>query len=134
MPLDDLGRTLFLFLFGIMVSVILVVIPLWIILTVYTPRSLLDRYFKEPHFTLAETIMMSQFPGSFMRTSIFAWLLLLQPFGFKTTRKMSHLEEYMPKWYEILLKFFVAYSCFAAISILILFASIFGIAFYTGKL
>ncbi|MBX2807639.1 MAG: hypothetical protein KTR20_03320 [Cellvibrionaceae bacterium] len=49
----------------------------WLLLSIFTPKTLLDNYFKERHFTLTETIMMRGFPGFLLRTTIFAWALLL---------------------------------------------------------
>ncbi len=48
----------------------------WLLLSIFTPKKLLNKYFKEPHFTLTETILMAQFPGFLLRTGIFGWLLL----------------------------------------------------------
>ena len=75
-------------------------IPLtWLLLSVFTPKSLLDRYFKEPHFTLTETYMMREFPGFLMRTSIWGWALVL-PF-LDRKRKIKNIRFYMPLWYAI---------------------------------
>lgn len=125
---------LFLIMIFIMIAGLIIIIPLWLLLTFLTPKSLLERYFKEPHFTYTETLIMSHFPSSLMRTSIFSWLLLLQSYGFKTTRQIRDLDNHMPKWYAFLSRFLAVYVAFTIISILLLFATLFGIAYYQGKL
>ena len=68
-------------LFGTGFAAFLLVPPTWLLLSILTPKKLLDQYFKVPHFTLAETILMAEFPGFLMRTSVFGWLLLLPKLG-----------------------------------------------------
>ncbi|SBS32063.1 hypothetical protein MSP8886_02328 [Marinomonas spartinae] len=73
--------------------------PLWILLTFFTPKKLLNTYFKEPHFSQGELIFMSRFPWSLFRTSIFGWILFL-PFLDKK-RNIRNCYEVMPTWYRI---------------------------------
>lgn len=134
MPLEDIAHILFLVLVAIMAAGIVIMFPLWAFLTITAPKMLLDRFFKEPHFTANEVIIMSEFPASLMRTSMFAWLLLLQPYGFKTTRQISNLDEYMPKWYAFASRFLTIYVAFTIISIVLLFIVLFGMSYYLGKL
>jgi hypothetical protein len=76
-----------------------VVAPVWLLLSIFTPKALLDRYFKEPHFSLTETIMLRGFPGFWIRTSIFAWTIL---FPAKSQgRQMKNIREIAPLWYKL---------------------------------
>lgn len=119
--MQDLGFYLTGLLFAIMIAGLLIIIPLWTFLTIKAPKTLLDQFFKEPHFTSTEIIIMASFPASMMRTSMFSWLLLLQPYGFKTKRQISNLDQYMPKWYAFALRFLAIYVAFTIISIVVLF-------------
>ncbi|SBS35567.1 hypothetical protein MSP8887_02415 [Marinomonas spartinae] len=82
--------------------------PLWILLTFFTPKKLLNTYFKEPHFSQGEIIFMSRFPLSLYRTVIFGWVVLL-PFLDKN-RKIRDCYTVMPIWYRIGLKVFIISS------------------------
>ncbi|OMH32079.1 hypothetical protein [Motiliproteus sp. MSK22-1] len=77
----------------------------WLLLSIFTPKSLLEKYFKEPHFTLTETYIMRGWPGFLLRTGIFSWSLLLPSFGKK--RQIKETWKYMPRWYAIALKIFM---------------------------
>lgn len=112
-------------LFIIMGLGLVIIIPLWAFLTIFTPKPLLEKYFKEPHFTLLETFMLKEFPGSFMRTSIFAWILVLSPYGYRTFRNLHTIRDGMPTWYAFGLRFLIFYNLFTMISIVVLFAILF---------
>ncbi|OMH32763.1 hypothetical protein BGP75_14660 [Motiliproteus sp. MSK22-1] len=86
----------------------------WLLLSIFTPKALLDKYFKEPHFTLTETYMMRGWPGFLMRTAIFGWSLILPSLGKK--RQIKETWKYMPRWYAIALKIFI-YGCMASLLI-----------------
>ncbi len=77
----------------------------WLLLSIFTPKTLLDKYFKEPHFTVVETIFMAQFPGFLMRTAMFGWALFFPSLTKK--RKIKDPIKYMPRWYAITLKVLV---------------------------
>jgi Na+-driven multidrug efflux pump len=77
----------------------------WFLLSILTPKALLEKYFKEPHFTTVETILMAQFPGFLMRTAMFGWALFFPSLTKK--RKIKDPENYMPPWYRIALKAFI---------------------------
>ncbi|WP_221797091.1 hypothetical protein [Oceanobacter mangrovi] len=64
---------LFLLLFGSQILCFIILLPLWLGLTVFTPKSFLDRFFREPYFSPGELVVMSQSPGRHMRTAIFVW-------------------------------------------------------------
>ena len=101
-------------LFAVMLPAGVWVPVTWILLSVLTPKKLLDKYFKEPHFTLAETYMMRGYPGSLLRTGIFAWSLLLPSFGKK--RQITESWKYMPRWYAIAL---IIFMCGCMITLLV---------------
>ena len=94
---------------------------LWSLLTLFTPKKLMDSYFKEPHFTQTELIFMSRFPVSLLRTAMFGSVLLF-PFLDKT-RKIRHCHEVMPIWYKLALQIFI-------ISSMLLLMVILGILFF----
>lgn len=118
------GENLFLFLFWTMFIGVLWIPISWLLLSILTPKKLLDRYFKEPHFTLAETILMAQFPGFLMRTAMFGWALFFPSLAIRK-RKIEDIEQYMPHWYVIALKIFII-----GVSLtMILFLSLMGILY-----
>jgi len=81
-------------------------IPLtWLLLSIFTPKSLLEKYFKEPYFSLHEMIFMAQFPGFLIRTGIFGWVILLPSLDKK--RNIRGIIHDMPRWYKVSLNFFV---------------------------
>jgi hypothetical protein len=94
---------------------------LWSLLTFFTPKKLMDSYFKEPYFTQTELIFMSRFPISLLRTAMFGSVLLF-PFLDKT-RKIRHCHEVMPIWYKLALKLLT-------ISVIVVMTIVFGIMFF----
>ncbi|QUX93166.1 hypothetical protein CYL31_17970 [Marinomonas sp. A3A] len=94
---------------------------LWSLLTFFTPKKLMDSYFKEPHFTQTELIFMSRFPISLFRTAVFGWVVVL-PF-LDRVRKIRHCHEVMPFWYKLALRVFI-------ISSMLMFIMILGIMFF----
>ncbi len=99
------GHELFLFWFWVMFAGVLWMPITWLLLSIFTPKALLDKYFKEPHFTVVETIFMAQFPGFLMRTAMFGWALFFPSLTKK--RKIKDPIKYMPRWYAIALKTFI---------------------------
>lgn len=77
----------------------------WLSLSILTPKPLLDRYFKEPHFTLTETYMLKEFPGFLMRTAIWGWALVWP--SRDRARKIKNVRDYMPLWYAIGLRIYI---------------------------
>ena len=74
-------------------------LPLILFVTLATPKYLLERYFKEPHFNRGELIAFDSFPIFFMRTALFC-RLYLTPKAVKG-RKLYGFVEDSPKWYKI---------------------------------
>ena len=99
------GHELFLFTFWAMFSWLLWGPVTWLLLSIFTPKSLMEKYFKEPHFTLTETYMMRGWPGFLLRTGIFGWLLLIPSVDKK--RNIKEVRKYMPLWYAIGLRILI---------------------------
>ena len=112
MPIDEVGHWLFLVFFWTMFAGCIWIPTTWWILTLLTPKALLNKYFKQPHFTSFEVNFYSHYPGSLMRTSIFAWMLFFPKLAHKK-RKIFDIHPYMPSWYRYSLKTFLvlAMSC-----------------------
>ena len=51
-------------------------IPALLVVTLLTPKKLLEKYFKQPHFNAGELVAFSSFPTFFMRTALFCRLYL----------------------------------------------------------
>ena len=85
----------------------------WLLLSIFTPKSLLERYFKEPHFTLTETYMMREFPGFLIRTGIFGWLLVLPSVDRK--RNIKNVRDFIPLWYAIGLRILIYGAVFTLV-------------------
>lgn len=74
-------------------------LPLLLIITLITPKKLLDKYFKPPHFNSGELIVFGSFPGFFMRTSLFCRLYMTPKTASK--RKLEGFVEDSPRWYRL---------------------------------
>ena len=74
-------------------------LPLILAVTLATPRFLLNKYFKEPHFNKGELVAFASFPTFFMRTALFC-RLYLTPKAVKG-RKLYGFVEDTPRWYKI---------------------------------
>ncbi|MGH1486884.1 MAG: hypothetical protein ACRBCI_11730 [Cellvibrionaceae bacterium] len=120
---QELFDNLFLITMIIIIAGILWMPVTWLFLSVFTPKELLDKYFKEPHFSPTETIMLKEFPGFLIRTGIFAWLALRPSLDKK--RGIKNIEHYMPKWYAILLKAFMIGVLMTLLSITLLMIILF---------
>lgn len=82
-----------------MLFVCVVLLPMLLILSIFTPKQLLNQYFKEPYFSLTETIMLAGFPGFLIRTYLFAWAIFVPKRVAK--RGIVSIGNYMPRWYYI---------------------------------
>ena len=103
----------------------------WLLMRFLTPKVLVEHYFKQPHFTSAELVLFSHFPGTLMRTGIFMNLCLWPSKGKR--RQMSDLTKYAPPWYIFACKCFVYPSLFQGF-LIILFTVAYAIYFLaTGQ-
>lgn len=110
------GEQLAAVLFAVMFAGIVWMPLTWLLLSIFTPKTLLEKYFKEPHFTLTETILMAQFPGFLLRTVIFGWLLVLPTLGKK--RKIKEVKHYVPRWYAVALRLFII-ACMVSLFLIV---------------
>jgi hypothetical protein len=94
---------------------------IWTLLTLFTPKKLLNTYFIEPHFTQNELIFMNRFPFSLARTGIFSWVLIFP--SLDKTREIRNCHEVMPFWYKLALQIFI-------ISSMLIMAIFLGILFF----
>ncbi len=113
-----IGEQLALVYFIIMFAGFLLLPVTWLLLSIFTPKNLLDKYFKEPHFTLTETVLMAQFPGFLMRTAVFGWAILVPKLGKK--RDIWNVKNFMPTWYYLSLTIYMIGALFTLLVIVIL--------------
>ena len=62
-----------------------------------TPKILVERYFKEPHFSTFELGALSVFPGTVLRTSIFVGSCFQE--RYRRNRKLDGFLDLAPTWY-----------------------------------
>lgn len=94
--------------FMVLVLTYFIWLPIWWLLDIFTPKTMLDRYFREPHFNRGELIAFNLFPASLMRVVIFGWTLWFPSLSKK--RQLNNLAEGAPKWYATSVKVFIAGS------------------------
>lgn len=110
---------------GIMFLALVLWLPILLLITLATPRDLLEKYFRTPHFNAGELIVFGSFPGFFMRTAIFG-RLFLTPKAVKG-RSMEGFVEDAPKWYRVAVMIFTigflghALYVFGSIGIILIF-------------
>lgn len=95
---DVAGLTFFLMFAGFWIPIA------WVMMTYATPRALIDRYFKEPQFTVAETVGRNLIsPLMTFHTSLFmaactlprSWLAS----RWLRRRQMTDLRDHAPRWF-----------------------------------
>lgn len=97
----------------------LITIPIgWGAMHLLTPKTLLERYFKEPHFNQGELFAFQVFPTMLLRTGIFIWACIM-PQRTKG-RYMTDIREYAPSWYLRCAKIFAI----STLSITIIWAAL----------
>ena len=82
-----------------MVAVVAILPPSWWLISYTLPRSLLQRYFKAPHFLPWELAVFKHYPGTLMRGGMFVTVIVLPNRGKK--RQMADVVDYTPRWYRI---------------------------------
>lgn len=95
-------------------------LPTLLVIQLITPRKIVDRYFKQPHFNFGETVVLSHFPGSLLRTIVFMGGCISE--RYRTGRKLDSYLGVVPKWY-------VAVSRFYMTAVFLHLFSVFGIMF-----
>ena len=124
MPVEEIGHRLFLVLIWYSLAGVIWIPLVWGALTFLTPKSLLDRYFKTPHFNSFELAFFRNYPGSFLRTAMFSWILFF-PKPAQRGRKIFDAHLYMPTWYQISLRVMLIAVCFSMIFVLALMLILF---------
>lgn len=71
----------------------------WLVMRFLTPRELVDRYFREPHFNRGELFIMAHFPGSLLRTSIFMAACFQE--RYRRGRQFGDYLSLVPSWYSV---------------------------------
>lgn len=89
---------MFILFVGVMALAWFLWLPLWLAITLLTPKKLLNKYFNSTHFNAGELIVFGSFPGFFMRTSLFC-RLYLTPKAAKG-RNLDGFVEDSPRWYR----------------------------------
>lgn len=87
-------------LVGIMFASMLAFPPWLVVLMVLTwicPKSLNERYFKSPHFSVGEQAFYSNFPLTHFKMLIYVYALAGPKRYHK--REMTEIRNYVPKWY-----------------------------------
>ena len=83
-----------------------------------TPKKLVYRFFRYPHFNFGEIAFMSQFPGSVGRTIIIAAAVAC-PFPYLTKRRgLERIRIYSPNWYILIASIFIGFICLQALFLL----------------
>jgi len=62
-----------------------------------TPKVLVEKYFKAPHFTQAELAVLSVFPGTVLRTCAFIGATFQE--RLRRNRKLDGFLDLVPTWY-----------------------------------
>lgn len=76
-----------------------------IALTTFTPRSVIDRYVRPPHFTEFESVAYRHFPSSWIRTLLFS-VAISFPF-FRRFRHFGPIYKNVPMWFNLACRFYV---------------------------
>lgn len=84
---------------GLITLTLVVWPPLLLIVTLLTPKQLLDKYLKAPYFNSGEVIAFNSFPSFIVRTGLFC-RLYLTPKAVKG-RGLHGFVEDSPTWYKI---------------------------------
>jgi hypothetical protein len=69
----------------------------WTFMGIALPRSVLDRYFREPHFNKGELIVFGSWPGTALRTTVF--MAACYQSRYRVGRKLDSYLEWVPDWY-----------------------------------
>ncbi|MDP3188991.1 hypothetical protein [Limnobacter sp.] len=86
----------------LMISVLLMVLVFptsWVLLTWVTPKSVIDRYVRPPHFSEFEAVAYRYFPTSLIRTNLFS-LAIAIPLA-RRIRKFGDIHKQVPLWFNV---------------------------------
>lgn len=121
------GHEVFLFIFWLGIAYLAWMPPTWLLMRFITPKHLVERYFKEPHFNRGEIILLSVFPGSLVRTGILMAACYSE--RYRKGRQMKDYLKYAPRWYVTASKLFAFFALGQGLLMTIL---IIGLVTYTA--
>lgn len=122
---QETGTILFYIMFSIMFFGIFFLFILWPVITIMTPKKLLESYFKKPYFNENELNLMISFPLSLYRTAIFGWVLLFPSLDKK--RSIKSCRYMMPIWFKVSLYSLCIYTFILLFSTTIIMTILFTI-------
>jgi hypothetical protein len=96
---------------GLAFSVFLL-IPYILIMHFLTPKTIVHKYFKPPHFREFECALFTGIPYAPMRTVMFIGVTAYPRLGRK--RKLTQVYKLAPRWYQIASKIFIYWVIIAA--------------------
>lgn len=79
--------------------------PVLLAMRFATPKRIVERYFKQPHFNFGETIIYSHFPGSLIRTLVF--ISACYSNRHRQGRQLDGYLDLAPRWYVTASRVFV---------------------------
>lgn len=87
------------------ILVLVVVFPASLLcLTCITPKAVIDRYVRPPHFSEFESVAYRYFPSSLIRTNLFS-LAIAVPFA-RRIRKFGDIHKQVPLWFNLACRFY----------------------------
>lgn len=99
------GEYIFLTFLGLGFAMFLLLIPYVLIMHFLTPRTILDKYFKPPHFGEFERAMFTGIPYAPLRTYMFMSAIAYPHLGKK--RRLTEVYRDTPQWFRIASKVFM---------------------------
>lgn len=98
----------------------------WVLFALVMPRSIINRYLKEPYFSWAEITIFSLMPGKMVFAAFTAWVVFL-PNLLGRRRNMVDVRNVIPWWYValslgLLIQVFLIFLIIATVVVLIIFA------------
>lgn len=97
-------ENVFLLFMGLAFSAFLL-IPYTLLMHFLTPKTIVQKYFKPPHFRAFECALFTGIPYAPMRTVMFMGVTAYPRLGKK--RNLTELYKLAPKWYQAASKIFV---------------------------
>lgn len=92
------------FAFSLVVIPVLLPTSLWL-LTWLTPKTVIDRYVRPPHFSEFESAAYRYFPSSWIRTILFSMAISIPIF--RRVRKFGPIHKEVPRNFNIACRLFV---------------------------
>lgn len=125
-----IGQYLFYLWTALVGAFLLVVIPYTLILHFLVPETLLEKYFRPPHFGEFERHLFTGIPYAPMRTIMFMWVIVYPRVGRK--RKLTEMYKDAPRWFRSASKIGIYGVYVAGVGSMVVLA-ILGIMTFIGK-